>query len=65
MRVWEKLSWFLLIVKNAEVTVSDISDIWQKGKGNENTMKAMFAIRSHKKCCENLRLIFSCMSRLM
>jgi len=34
-------------------------------KGNENTMKAMFAIRSHKKCCKNLRLICSCISHLM
>ena len=28
-----------------------------KMKGHENTMKAMFAIHSHSKCCENLRLI--------
>jgi len=34
-------------------------------KGHENTMKAMFAIRSHDKCYENLRLICGCISRLM
>jgi len=27
-------------------------------KGNENPMKAMFAIRAHHKCCKNFRFIF-------
>ena len=27
---------------------------------NENTMKAMFAIRSHNKCYENLRYLWLC-----
>jgi len=32
---------------------------------NENFMKAVFAIRSHNKCYENLRLICGYVSHLM